>query len=614
MKRAAVRALFWLLAACVVFIASLFFREQALPRSWLKAITDRLSSDEVLIRCDGAAFDLRRGVTLRGIRAYSLDEEKAPKTVAGAAAVSVNPVTRTVKIDGAYYPRLPESYYLPIYTERNAPLELELPDLPTFRLVLTNPDILGLRPARVVSQVAVRRNSISFDDVHVAWPEDAEDRVAEDGFFKIDLASQRAHGEVRGVATQAHIRPLMLALDIPSAMPYFDAFTEVPNPVVSAGEFDVNLINNDFRMKLDLRPDMGKYNGVAMSRAEGRLDLDVKTRGTNLFVRFGVDLPVALDPKGRQLSGGLGLTMTNDVVRLDFNAVSKLNLPDILGIVDVVPPSTLDFIKCETAPEITADGHIGTSLADIGWNDLAGGARFWRGSVFGFQTRSLALDWIFSRDSLTLANIRVLGKNGGEVQGSALISMPGFVEEKMTFAARGEMRNGTLDELADIFDLDLEGRDGMVNSQFEISGNLVTNVAASLCGSGTTRITNGHLLQMNLFAGLTKLLAEHVPGVGYIVNQSQASADWKIERGVFTTSNLFIEGGLVSLKGAGSYDIAEDQLDFTFRVQFLKSESLLGTVIHPMTWPFTKLLLEFKASGSIYEPKWKYISVIDRIF
>ena len=180
MKRAAVRALFWLLVACVVFIASLFFREQALPRSWLKAITDRLSSDEVLIRCDGAAFDLRRGVTLRGIRAYSLDEEKAPKTVAGAAAVSVNPVTRTVKIDGAYYPRLPESYYLPIYTERNAPLELELPDLPAFRLVLTNPDILGLRPARVVSQVAVRRNSISTSPgprmLRTAWQKTASSR------------------------------------------------------------------------------------------------------------------------------------------------------------------------------------------------------------------------------------------------------------------------------------------------------------------------------------------------------------------------------------------------------------------------------------------------------
>ena len=92
--------------------------------------------------------------------------------------------------------------------------------------------------------------------VHVEWP-GASRRVSEDGYFRIDFAGQRAHGEVRGIATQAHIRPLMEVLDIPSVMPYFDAFTDVPSPVDAAGEFAGNLINNDFRMILDLRPEMG---------------------------------------------------------------------------------------------------------------------------------------------------------------------------------------------------------------------------------------------------------------------------------------------------------------------------------------------------------------------
>ena len=184
----------------------------------------------------------------------------------------------------------------------------------------------------------------------------------------------------------------------------------------------------------------------------------------------------------------------------------------------------------------------------------------------------------------------------------------------MTFSTSGEYRNGSLDELADILDLDLGGKSGIVNSEFELSGPLVTNVVRGLNGRGTMRVTDGHLLQMNLFAGLTKLLAEHVPGIDYIVNQSQASVDFTVSNGVFRTENLFIEGGLVSLKGWGEYDIAEDQLDFTIRSQFLKKESFLGSVVHLVTWPFTKLLLEFKASGSIYNPKWKYISVIDRIF
>lgn len=612
MARAAKRGVKWFFILLALFIVSLFFRAQPLPRAWIESMARRLSTDEMLIHCDGAEIDLLNGVTLRGIRVYDRSKTNDFQTVAGASLVSANPLRRLVRISGARYPRLPDSYYRPEYHERNEPLEFGLPDLPQFRLELERPAILGLAPERVTAQVSVKRNSISFDEVHVEWPGSVK-RIYEDGFFKIDLASQRAHGEVRGIATQAHIRPLMETLDIPSAMPYFDAFTEVPNPVESYGEFDVNLINNDFRMILDLRPELGRYNNVEMSRAEGKLDLDVRTRGTNLFVRFRVDLPVALDPKGRQLSGGLGLQMTNDVVRLDFSAVSKLRLQDILGIVDVIEPSTLDFIQCETAPEITVDGHIGTSLADKEWNDLAGGARFWRGSVFGFKTRSLSLDWILSRDTLTLANVRAMGKCGGEVQGSVIMHMPDFDESRMVFEARGEHRNGKLEELSDIIDMNLNGRDGTVNSRFEISGNMVTNIAASLNGRGSARITDGRLLQMNIFAGLTKLLAEHVPGVDYIVNQSQASLDWTIENGIFKTENLFIEGGLISIKGWGEYDIAEDQLAFTVRVQFLKNDTILGSIVHPATWPFTKLLLEFKASGSIDAPKWKYISVVDRM-
>ncbi len=613
LKRGLARVAKWFFILLLLFLLSLFFREQRLPRSWLNKITDSLSTPEMLVRCDSAAFGLRHGITLRGIRVYDLNSTNDFETVACASALSVSPLRRLVRVVGARYPRLPDSYYLPIYQERNAPLELDLPDLPDFRLELEHPAILGLAPEAVTARVSVRRNLISFDDVHVEWP-GASRRVSEDGYFRIDFAGQRAHGEVRGIATQAHIRPLMEVLDIPSAMPYFDAFTDVPSPVDAAGEFDVNLINNDFRMILDLRPEMGRYNGVDMARAEGKLDLDVKTRGTNLFVRFRVDLPVALDPKGRQLSGGLGLLMTNDVVRLDFSAVSKLMLPDILGIVDVISPDTLDFVQCETAPEITADGHIGTSIDDIGWNSIAGGARFWRGSVFGFQTRSLSLDWALERDTLTLTNIRARGKSGGEVDGTVIVRMPGFEEADMTFVATGSHKNGRLDELADIFDLDLNGRDGIINSEFELAGPLTTNVAARLNGRGTARITDGHLLQLKLFAGLTRLLAEHVPGVDYIVNQSQASLDYSISNGVFRTENLYIEGGLISLKGTGSYDIAEDQLDFLVRVQFLKNESMLGAIVHPITWPFTKLLLEFKANGSIYDPKWKYINVIDRIF
>jgi hypothetical protein len=118
---------------------------------------------------------------------------------------------------------------------------------------------------------------------------------------------------------------------------------------------------------------------------------------------------------------------------------------------------------------------------------------------------------------------------------------------------------------------------------------------------------------MNLFMGLTEVLAKNVPGIAGMVTQSQASADFRIASGVVKSNNVLIEGGLVSIKAAGEYDITKDNLDFTVTVQLLKDESIIGKMVRPVMQPFSKLLMEFKVSGPIENPQWKYISVIDRV-
>ena len=49
------------------------------------------------------------------------------------------------------------------------------------------------------------------------------------------------------------------------------------------------------------------------------------------------------------------------------------------------------------------------------------------------------------------------------------------------------------------------------------------------------------------------------------------------------------------------------------RVQFTKRDSVMGKILHPLAWPFTKMLLEFRLVGSPSKPEWHYISVIDRV-
>jgi hypothetical protein len=141
----------------------------------------------------------------------------------------------------------------------------------------------------------------------------------------------------------------------------------------------------------------------------------------------------------------------------------------------------------------------------------------------------------------------------------------------------------------------------------------MTNNYEVMNGFGHIKIKNGQLMRMKGFIGLIELLADKVPGVAYVTDRTDAKIDYVIENGVLKTDGIYIEGGLFSMKMYGSFDIINDKLDFTVQTQFMRDKSVMAKIVRPITWVFSKLLLEFKLTGSSDKPEWKYVSVIDRV-
>lgn len=603
----------WSFIVFLLFVGSLFFREQRLPKCCIELVTDRLSSSNLVVSCESASYGFRRGLTLMGLGVYDLTRANRLDPVVKASSVNVDYSAREVRVVGVCYPRLPESYYASECRERNAPLEATFPRVRDFHVILERPEILGIKPERVSLQVDVQPRAIALDDIRLDWwPLDGR-RLSVDGRWRIDLDTQMVTGEVRGLATQPHIRPLLEALDVPSAFPYFDAFTDVSEPVAAHGDFGISLARGDFDMELTLDLKDPRYRCAAFRQALGTLGVHTGVRGTNCNVRLTVDLPKATDPQGGELAGHLLVTYTNGVARLGYDVRSGLALAEALKVTGFLEPSDLPQVACFTPPTITVKGTSGTSLDDLGHNDLAFEARVARGAFMGFGLNDAAMKFALKGDVFEFREATATGSAGGRISAPGRLYLPEFDPEKARFETRITYADGSLAELAEFFKFDLGERRGRVNGWCELAAPATTNFAAQLNGKGHVEITEGHLAQMKLFAGLTSLLADKVPGVGFLVNQSQASADFTITNGVFRSDNVYIEGGFVSLKSWGTYDIPKDDLDFTVRVQFMKKESLMGKILHPVTFPFTKLLLEFKATGPIDAPKWSYITIIDRI-
>lgn len=601
----------WSFIVFLIFVASLYFREQRLPKRLVDAITERISTTNVVVGCDYAVFGLRNGLSLSNVRVYDRDR-RTMEPMASARRVSVNHMARRVRVAGLRYPRLPESYYSGECRERNERAEVEFPDLPDFRLELEDALVLGIAAERVTATARVRPRSLRLDDARIDLP-GGPGRSFAKGSLTVDIEGQHVRADVGGQVLQAQVRPLIVALDVPTAVAYFDAFTGVDEPVPANGVFEGDLVNGDFWMKLDLRPPACKYNSVPMSGADGTLALYVYTRGTNCNAKLDVTLRSAEDTKGRRLDGLVSVDYTNDVARLSFDARSALQFPDILRIADFIDPSTLDMIVCETPPSIAVKGVCGTTEADIGANDLAFSAKLLHGSFLGLRLNDVSTDFTLKGDVFDFPEVTATGKTGGRFKAKARVVVPGFDGARARFETRVEYERGSLAEVADFFKFDLGERNGKMRGWCEFDGPVSAEFAPRLNGRGSFKIDDGHLAQMKLFAGLTAILADKVPGVGFLVNQSQASADFTVTNGIFRSDNVFIEGGLISIKGWGTYDIPKDNLDYTVRVQFLKNDSLMGKIVHPITWPFTKLLLEFRATGPLDAPKWEYISILDRI-
>jgi len=314
-----------------VFIASLFFMEQRLPGEWVEKAVSLYAPSNLVVHVDSFGFGLRHGLRVRGLKIYDTSSTRAMELLAGADSISVYPLLHRIVVVGAKYTRLPDGYYAPGNLERNARVEAVFPDLGTYSFEFERPDILGVRAECVTGTIAITPHRLAATDIHLDWP-DQDERMSVDGECFVDLEHQRLTGSVEGLAKQANLRDMMLVLDIPSAMPYYDGFTEVPGPVPAGCSWDVNLINNDFDMTLRLRPNMGKYNGVRMKAAEGIIKLHVYTRGTHLNYHQTIGPIHGTGLAGQPLDGTVIVDGTNGYNTVTVDAASTLPVADILRI------------------------------------------------------------------------------------------------------------------------------------------------------------------------------------------------------------------------------------------------------------------------------------------
>jgi len=619
-------------SAMLVLAIALFGFEHRIPDFLLSSFCESLSGPDVLLRVDEARIRFPRRLVAKNVRL--LDRSKArAKPIMSASSIemrfsgsvfplSLKNVLKTVTICDLSYPRLPDGYYIPDsvefpgqpdFKEKNEPILFDFPEINPFDVVLLRPNILDCTPSSVeLHGVRARKRRLSVPKIDLEWP-DTDQQMSIKGEMFIDLDEQKVRGGVHGQARQANIRPLLGALEVDKAFPYIDGWTGVTVPVDAGCRFDVNLRNNDLHIFLDLHPTGGAYNKVAMKNAHGIVDVRVYVRDIYQNAKIVVGPIAAATADGNAMDGTIVYENINDIGYVNFDVSSTTSLSNALAVADVMNDGTLDCLQPETPPRVSLRGVLAVDPAHAATNNLVGSIAFDRGTLFSIPLVNASTVWSLKGTDVTFSNARAAARHGGVVTGSARISVPDFKQENATFGVSVDASHLSLEDLANVFSFDLGDRRGTVEGHVEMTGPLQTNLTERINGSGHISCRHGHLAQLNLFAGLTELMAKRVPGISSLVNQSQGSLDFTITNGVFRTDNLLVEGTVFSIQGTGTYSIPADKLDFKVRVQLLRDDSILGKLTHPVMWPFSKLLMEFRLFGSLDKPDWNYVSIIDRL-
>ena len=614
-----------ILAISILGIATLLLFEQPVPESMLKRITASLSNTNCLVRADSASFLFSRGLKINNVRVYDR-KKKASRPMASASCIdlalnlrrfpwSKQSLLKSVTITDFKYPRLPDGYYIPDsvefpgqpdFKEKDEPLELELPTLQPFNLKLIRPEVIGVTPKSVTADsVSVTPAGIRIDGIRLDWA-DADVPMSLDGTFEFNLETQRVEGEVHGQARQHNIRPMLVALDITNSYAFIDSFTRVEKPVDASCAFDVNLRNNDLHLHLELAPEGGCYNGVPLESARGPLDVRVFVRDVYQNAKITVGPIEAKLADGTQMSGTVIYENTNDIGYVDFDVRSNTSLSNALAVADVLNDGTLDCVAPAAPPHITLKGRLAVDPTHAKANNLTGTLSFLRGTVFSIPMRNASARFNVQGTDVSFTDAYATPEHGGSIKGGALISVPGFKQENASFRVDVSGEGIALADIADVFHFDLGDKHGIIEGNTTLSGPLSTNVIHHLNGGGRVVCKDGHLAQMRLFSGFTEYLAKHVPGIGSLVNLSNASLDYTLTNGVFRASEAVIAGDVLAISATGKYDIPNDALGFSGNISLKKNENMLVRIATtPIRWPFAKIF-GFRLTGSIDNPSWAY--------
>jgi hypothetical protein len=388
---------------------------------------------------------------------------------------------------------------------------------------------------------------------------------------------------------------MLKALDMPFTASIVRDFEFDAAPPHIDAEFSVLTGTGRVDVAAQVRLPRCRFRGVDLLHADGLVTVS-KTADD---LRLSIDPLILVRPEG-VASGMLGVAYADR--NLVFNLKSGLAPPALFKMAGLKPDHVL-LRRCryDGPALITASGLLG-----LGANERDRFNFSYDGYGFGFdplKTEHCRVDGYVEGMYYQATNVQVR-ICGGTAGGELSFVLPAESAEQLRYRADVNFKQVDFPGLMAQFSVDqLRETTGVIGGRFTVSGALGEDYMRTLEGGGAVQIRKGHVFRLPLFGGLSEALSRLVPGLDFVLRQSDADADFRFENGRIISRRVSAQGDVFSLEGSGRYDIVRDDLRYDVQVKLMKEHTLLAKILRTVTYPISRLL-EFRLRGTLKEPHW----------
>ena len=419
----------------------------------------------------------------------------------------------------------------------------------------------------------------------------------------------KASASIRGFLIQTRLDGLWRAINCPVIGRYCDHFA-LAGPAWGDCSFTVGF--DLARDLLDLRLDLvstegGTYRGIPFDEAQTTI------RCRSIWDTVAEIGPVVIR-RGGKVAATADLRLDYPADRLFFRArATGLTPAECLGIIDGELAADLPSILCTDFPSVTVAGHIPLSGDETlpsqvvleGEASAPGGAL-----IEGLPTASASARFAMTNGVFALRDVALTLPHGGAVSGALAFDIPDRAPHAELSAAL-RLREASLADL--LTPLGSETLTNCFATGFvDLRGRLGPDFPSTLQAEYDLTVDGGLIRRLPLFAGLTDLLAEHVPGVSAVTDSSTARLVGTADHGIFAIPDFSLDGDLLAIEGPATYDLPNDALSAEVIAGNFRRGTLMGTLTRWVTVPVNRFLWRVKVAGPLSAPTWSLSTVLGR--